>query len=175
MRFLFSTSKKPVSKLIRWGLGTDCSHFALAFDEGPSGKGIVFHSRLQGVGIDWFSLWSKENKIIHALEFKEKLEPEIEEMIYLSIVERYIGKPYDQGAFAYWSLMVLKKKLVGGGLPSRNLWGSKGSFLCTALAEALREAPINCPELVGVKDLEILSPCSLFKILSTSPSLQVCS
>jgi hypothetical protein len=172
MRFLFSTSDKIGAKAIRWGLRSDCSHFAIVFDEDAQGHGIVFHSHMGGVSLDWYSNWLKTNRIVHALEFLNRPPLALEETIYRAIVDRFDGQSYDVGAFSFWAVAVAANRLFGRPLPTKNLWGRSDAALCTGLAVALQGTPIACEALLEVKDFDCIRPYDLYMILKTSPVLK---
>ena len=137
MKLLFTTSGKIGSKLIRWGTGCDCSHFAVSFDEGPT-SGIVFHSHLEGVNIAPYPWFIQQNKVIHSLSPIAAMD---EEAIYQKMVNMFYGKPYDKLAFTYFAWSALKHKLFGSPWPVTNPWGESNAYLCTEIAAALADVP----------------------------------
>jgi len=151
---LFTTQKKFGSRLIRWGTDSDCSHFAICFDEGEK-SGIVFQSQLQsGVTISPWPDFVQHHTIVHALA---PVTPVDEEAVYQAMVKMFYGKQYDWLAFTYFSLCVLRRKITGAPLPTHNQWGNDRGFLCTEIALALKDKGLG----LGGKDLGIVYPHDL--------------
>ena len=169
MKLLFVTSNKIGSRLIRWGLNSDCSHFAVCFDEQARGSGIIFHSILTGCFLEWFMAFKKTHQIIHALSFKENLSLKDEEEIYRGMLSEYADHGYDRWAFAYWCYNIIKQKLFGHKcrLPDKNAWQRSGYSLCTQLASGV---PWIKRWAFGKGiDLEMISPHDLYiKLLETN-------
>lgn len=157
MILLFTTQNKIGSRLIRWGTESDCSHFAVCFDIGDK-SGIVFQSQLQsGVTISPWPDFIKHHKIVHALA---PVAPVDEEAVYQAMVKMFYGQKYDWMAFTYFSLCVLRRKITGQALPTRNVWGNDRSFLCTEIASALRGKGLG----LGGVDLGIVYPHDLHRL-----------
>lgn len=173
MIFLWTTSKRLSSKVITWGLEEDCSHFAMVFDEKPEGYGIVLHSELQGVHFSWWNDFRATHEIRHALRPKN-FSIWHEETFYQAVVKKFYGHPYDKRAFCYWVYRAVLKKFLGEPIPSMNNWGCPSSFLCTALAEALQEpsSSLLLVSLEGLKDLEMVSPHTLYERMRQSRMLE---
>ena len=166
MKLLFVTSNKPISRLIRWGLGSDCSHFVVCFDEQANGSGIVFHSVMSGATIEWFGYFKTHYTIVHALSFKSSMSLQDEESIYQGMLSQYSGQGYDQKAFWFWTIRAALKKFFGIPLPSKNSWGKSGYNLCTGLAGGIKWIKIWAQDN-GV-DLEMIEPHMLHeKLVST--------
>lgn len=171
MILLWVTSNKPGARLIRWGSSSDCSHFAIAFDETPNGYGIVFHSELLGgVHLDWWKAFKEEHTIVHALRVNKVLTVEEEEVIYQSIVSRFFGQSYDWSAFMYWSWCILKYKIFGTPIPSINMLNSPGEELCTEIAKGI--ADIEWLKIPKITDYSMILPHTMYEIFKTSPMLE---
>ncbi len=171
MRLLWTTSNGVGARLIRWGLNTDCSHFAICFDEDEDGKGFVFHSHFNGAKPVWMAEFLKKNRIVHCLKFRNPPALEKEEQLWKSIVSEFYGQPYDYRALAFWAWRAILYRVTGNGFPERNYWGVKGHNLCTAIALGLEKA---WPERFSFKgsDNEMISPHSLYNNLSKSQYLE---
>lgn len=127
MRVLFTTSDRPLSRLIRRVTGEPVSHCALLF--GP----WVAHSSLKGVQITSLERFLADgNRVIEGLD----LGHSDAEAIHL--ITKQEGKPYDFGALLYLGLRALLPFL-----PKANLWNSTGMFLCTELVETALGGPVN--------------------------------
>jgi hypothetical protein len=166
VKLLFVKSSKPASKLIQWGLKSDCSHFAVCFDEQANGSGIVFHSVLGGATLEWFGLFKKQYDVVHALEFKTRLTLADEEDIYQGMLSQYSGQSYDYFAFMYWFYVALKWRVFGKPIPLKNSWAKAGFNLCTGLAAGVKW--INQWAQENNIDLEMIAPHDLHeKLLAT--------
>ena len=163
MILLWTTSKKIGARIIRWGLGSDCSHFAVMFDEDLGERAIVFHSTSRGVGIDWLGSFLKENTIVHSLGPRIPLTLQGEEAIYRKILASNIGVKYDYKALLYWVVWGLMAKMFGTGMPSRNRWQSKKDFLCTEVAPTIIAGMgLEVPHF----DFAMVAPHDLYEYLS---------
>jgi hypothetical protein len=177
MLFCFTATKQPLSRAVRWGLGEDCSHFALVFDERPEGYGLVLHSDLMGVRLCWWNEFQKTHQLVHVLRPKYSLSLQQEESFYRAVISRFYGQPYDFRAFAYWAYCMALKKMANRPIPPVNAWGEPNAFLCTALAQALRDPVfqiLKLNTLHTLPDFEMVSPHQLFLALCKSPVLEVC-
>ena len=168
--FLFTTSNLPFSAITRWGLNTDCSHFAVGFDLNRA-SGIVFHSDFKGVRVQFYDDFKKHNRVIHRLEFTQSLSLLQEEAIYSAIVYNKLSKGYDYGAFAFWAINIIGNKLFNLDICKNNLWESKDSYLCTEVFSGLSGlrlgANITFPKISG----SMIVPHELFGCLNSLPFL----
>lgn len=175
MIFCFTTSTKPVSRMITMGLGEDCSHFALVFDETPEGYGLVLHSSLGGVQLAWWGDFRDSHKIVHALAPKEDLSLLQQETFFRAIITRFHGQAYDYPAFAFFAWRAFLYRCFGVPFPARNHWGSDQGLLCTGVGAALRDPVfdvLKLSDLRTIPDLEMVSPHRLYAILKKSPRLR---
>lgn len=153
MKLIFTKSKLPLSKLIRWGLNEPASHFAIVFD-----NSIVFHSNLTGTHVDWYNHFKSSCEIAYELDYNLPLEAE--ESIYQSILNKNTGKSYDFGGFFYFIWRALLNKCFGFKFPEINKWSKEGKFLCTGLAA---ELPLeHFKGLETIKDTEMTSPYQIY-------------
>lgn len=142
MRLLFTTSDKPMAKLIRWATGEDCSHTAIQWDD------LVVHSNIKGVNIMYLSDFLKENRIIHTLplvENKDKLT---------DLIVRSNTSLYDIGALLFLGVVLFCRKALNiTKWPKMNLWQSSGMYLCTEFVT----------EYTDGKTDSLITPYKLFK------------
>lgn len=166
MRLLFVTSNLLGARFIRWGLGTDCSHFAVCFDEDSLGRGIVFHSYGVGAQLEWLGHFQKKNITVHSLEFVAKLTLQEEEGIYKSLLSEYYGEGYDYKALLYWTWRGILNKFFKVPLPPKNRWAVDGYQLCTGLAKGV-QVIAELAKTSGM-DLEMVKPHDLYHLLLDS-------
>ena len=172
IHFLFTKSTKIGSKLIRWGLNEDSSHFAIGFDLGVGDRGVIFHSNFHGLAIAWAKDFREHNEIVYELSPVLPLKLEAEERLYQAVVKNY-GSPYDFKGFTFFVLAAIRQKMFGKRIPKLNPWGDYKSFLCTEVAEAM--AP-EIDEIFKVRvefSRGVISPDKLYYTLRTSPLLKV--
>lgn len=169
MLFLFSRNNLPGSRAIRWGLGEPVSHFAMSFDESPTGYGILFHAHFSGVTIEWFDDWQRRNEIVYA--FAPKSVPDLwsEEQVYQIFARRFYGKKYDGFGMAFWIKAILEHKLLGRPIPTENGWGEPLKYLCYEIYEGFNSLPFL--ELPKIAPDEMITPYQLKLRLEKSPFL----
>ena len=158
MKYLFVKSDKIGSKIIRWGLKSQSSHFAVCFDEdmGP-GCGIVFHSYgSKGTHLLWLSDFLQTYQVVYAVE---PFEP-TEESVYRAILSQDRGQGYDFKALLWWAWRGFLARFFGIPIPSSNSWQQNGYALCTKLAEG--PLKLSGMDLTGI-DFEMISPDALYK------------
>lgn len=161
MKLLFVKSNKWGSRFIRWGLGSDCSHFAVSFDDM-----IVFHSVSGGAELEWLGLFKRNYTIVHALKFKAPMPLQDEESIYQGMLAEYSGEGYDFKALLFWLWRGTLLKFFGVPLPPKNQWSVSGYNLCTGLAGGVKWISSWAAE--NNIDLEMVSPHDLYtKLLDT--------
>lgn len=163
MKFLFVKSNKWGSRLIRWALRDESSHFAVCFDEQAKGSGIVFHSVGSGAVLEWFGAFRKTHTLVSALSFKAPLILSDEESIYQGMLAEYSGEGYDFKAVLFWAWRALLLRFFGKPLPAKNYWAAAGYNLCTGLAGGLKwvEQWANDNRV----DLEMIGPGDLYRRL----------
>lgn len=142
----------PLSRLIRWAFDTDCSHFAVCFD-----NKLVIHSDLLGVKLAWWNSFEKSHTIVHCLEFDLGLDKE--ELIYRSIMDNFDGDGYDFSAFLYFAYRAILWKIFTEPMPKVNPWNDKNKFLCTEVFQFLPEWVVKRDK--GA-DLSMTTPHDLF-------------
>lgn len=165
MMLLWTSSPLPASKVIRWGLDSNSSHFSTAyFDQG--GKGIVVHQEFKGFEIDWMPDFLNKRKVVNCL-YPKKTDLDLEEQIMTAIMDKYSDTLYDHPAFIYFSWRVLLKKALGLPIPSSNAFSSDRLPLCTGHAEVIESIK---PDWFSepVKDFDMISPQALFNLMLDS-------
>jgi len=166
VKLLWVTSEKIGSRLVRWGTDSDCSHFAITFDEDERGHGIVFHSYGSGTQLVWFREFIKNYQIIHALAPKQNLTLFEEERVYRNILDSESGLKYDYPALAWWCWRVILAKCFNTPITHENKYENPRMRLCTGIVPAVLNAlQIQFPK--GV-DPEITPPHELYHILRDS-------
>ena len=163
MKLLWIKANKVGSKLIQWGLDSDCSHFAISFDEDARGRGIAFHSYGSGTQLEWLRDFKKKYTVVHSLQSSQYLNLADEESIYKAILEEEAGRSYDYPALIYFALVVAWNKLTGRkNLPIKNRWQRSNMRLCTGIAPTVFKA-LSVPMPSGI-DAEMVSPVELYEI-----------
>lgn len=170
MIFLWSTSNRLGSRLIRWGRGDDCSHFAICFDKLLPGDcqdcWLVAESRLEfGVKPEWMGVWKKKNRVVHALEW---VGPDIEAEAYQAFVNHMAGREYDKAAVSW---LVVDSLLIKLGIKNpydTNKWGARESVYCQEVLGAIRDILSRNGVSMTVRDLEMLDPHDAYAMLVTS-------
>jgi len=169
MKFLWTKNNLIGSKAIRWGLGEDCSHFAIMF-ESPE---AVFESRLEsGCGRDTVSAFLKRNTVVHALEPVTK-SVLFERDLFRSLEKNALNCRYDSNAIFFWAVAAFGKRLFGMPLPQKNPWGSRGEHYCVEIirgSESLIDNQFGTE--FGLVDVEMTSPHMAYKMLSASKKLK---
>jgi len=149
---IWAKSSKPLSKLIRWSLNEDCSHFAICFD-----RRIVFHSDLRGVHIEWLEDFAKAHDIVHCL-FMPSLSLETEELIYQSSIS-ISGRMYDYLGLLYFGYRLFLLKMFKSPLPKVNKWGSAHLDMCIEVSTVLD------PIIPALPNISMTSPHQLFEYM----------
>ena len=120
MEILFTTSDKPMSKLIRWATGECCSHTAIRLGD------LVIHSDSHGVNGVHIDDFLEENRIIHVVTYNM---PATE---VLSKMDSLKDHWYDVGALLFCGVMLFCRKALGlRKWPKQNLWQASGMYMCT--------------------------------------------
>lgn len=125
---LFTTSDKPMARLIRWATGECCSHVAILRTD-DSYLDMVIHANWKGVNIQPYEEFLKENTVIHTLEIPTSPENNVR---LLELIHAEHGKCYDIGALLFCGVVLFLRKALGlRQWPKVNLWQSSGMYLCT--------------------------------------------
>lgn len=167
IELLFTTSDYKFSRIARWALGSDCSHFAISMD-----NAIVFHSNFMGAHIEPYSIFMQKNKVVHRLGFKTALRLSQEEIIYQKLIKLDYGKRYDIGAMLFLGLNLIAKKIFSLPLSKKNLWEDKDLLICTEVYSSLLELELGTITFPKIEKLTMTKPHDLFLVLSSLPFLE---
>lgn len=159
MKLVWTKSNLILSTLIRWGLDVDCSHFLIVF-ESPSG-GLCFESNLLGTHPRFWKNDQKNLTVVHQIDVAIPIE--VEDRVWDVVVDKYDGKSYDYGAFAYFCWRAILKKVFKIPMPAKNKWAKTGAYLCDEVYMSLVDAGV-LPDL-GI-DIAISSPHDVYEKVS---------
>jgi len=170
MKLLWVKADKIGSKIIRWGLNSDCSHFGISFDEDEQGRGIAFHSYGVGTQLEWLREFKKKYTIVHSLTPSWAMTLQEEENVYKAILDEEAGRLYDYAGISFFALIALRNKMTGKtSLPTSNSWQKDNMRLCTGIAPTVFKAlGIIFPPNV---DVEMITPLQLLDIAKKSGKL----
>lgn len=175
MKLLWVAADKAGSRLIRWGLDSDCSHFAVCFDEGEHGdpsSGIAFHSYAHGTQVLMLRDFLKAYTVVHALEPNRALTLADEEAVYQAILQAESGRRYDYPALLWFAWRGLLAKIGWRRVDGVNRWQDPQARLCTGIAPSVFNA-------LGVRfpgvDAELLPPHELYRLACDTGSFTTCS
>lgn len=157
MRLIWTKSNLILSKLIRWGLNEDCSHFAIVFDS-PAG-GLMFESNLLGTHPKFYKTAKKHCEIVHEIVLNVSVE--VEDRVWDIVVDNYDDEPYNFGAFLYFAWRAFLYKAFKRPFPAVNKWSKPDTHLCDQLYDAVEN--IAAPNLNI--DLAITSPHKVYEKL----------
>ena len=162
MIFLWSTSNRVGSRLIRWGRETDCSHFAIAWDgigkDIPQSHWLITESRLStGVKADWLSVFKKHNKIVHSL--RVRVDQKTERDYYCKYIREMGGRQYDTSAIAFFGMLSLAEK-IGFKEVAKNPWNSGQRVFCTETAKLFD--PLFKENGIDLGQYSLLDPHELY-------------
>lgn len=149
MIFLFTKSNTIGSKLIRWGLDDEVSHFALIDTRRPSINSMVLHSTLKkGVHITGIRQFLQHNEVVYAWGTKGGTNKE--HMQYFSRLHTALyRKDYDiKGVSFLAASVIVCIKVLGTELPSENKWADKKDFYCS---EVLHETAFFLGQYSDIK------------------------
>ena len=166
MIFYWTKNELIGSRLIQWGLDSDCSHFAICFGSGDNS--IVVESRLNtGVRPIFKSTFLKKNIIVHTLNLK--IPTADEKGLMERVIKNVAGRDYDWKGILFWGIRVLLNKLFFMPLPETNMWADKQEIYCTEVLSALRpylEEKMSID--MKVLDSQLVSPHGAYELLSGS-------
>ena len=171
MIFFWTKSDKIGSRLIRWGLGEDCSHFAIGFFE-DSGDPRVLESRAEtGVKDSKLSDFLADGKeIVHAEQFFDLGDNE--KVIYDAMRSELEGARYDKIAVCYWLCVGLRLRLFGAKIPLRNAWGRDELVYCVEIAQVIPGILYEIGIDVSTFDLEMTSPHGFYDMVKETGALR---
>lgn len=155
MKLVWTKSNLILSVLIRWGLNTDCSHFAIVF-ESPDG-GLMFESNLLGTHPKFFKTAQKHMTVVHEIDMPVSVE--VEDHVWDIVVDDYDDRDYNFKAFFYFCWRAFLNKVFKIPFPAQTKWSNPNNELCIQIFKALIDAGV-LPDL-GL-DLAIASPHELY-------------
>lgn len=164
IELLFTTSDYKFSRLARWALDSDCSHFAVRFD-----RRVIFHSNFLGVHIEPWDTFKQHNAVVHCLTINTTPSLEQEEELWQRLIRLNYGQPYDYGAMLFLGLNLIGKRLFNLPLSKNNLWMAKESFICTELLESLSGLKLGSATFPDLGNVEMTKPHDLYLELSGLP------
>lgn len=168
MKFLFTTTDKLYSRLIRWGLEEDCSHFAIQFDL-PT-RSVIMESIIEkGVHRCDVEGFLKENKVIHSLEY---VGDKYVDNLFYDCVYRHYNDRYDTTAIMFWALATAAKRTFHVKQPWYNPWDMDNKHYCV---EVLDGSELLMAQYLGLDvsnvDWGMTSPHEAYDILRKSAML----
>ena len=86
----FSTTKQPISKIIRWFTGSACTHAFIAFHDGSLNMRVVMQAEAWGFELRPWKRWRKSNILV--AEYEPVAHPLGKSLFYLS---RLLGANFD--------------------------------------------------------------------------------
>lgn len=158
MRLRWTKTNTPLSRLIRFVTGQDCSHFELIFDSVKGG--LVFESNLVGVHPKFLATAEKTSTMVHELTLN--LSPEIEDKIWERVVNQYDGRDYDYLGVIYLGWRLILKRYFRRPMPDVNPWAQSGRYFCNELYEVLSDVP-GLPKIPVEKGMK--SPHDIWEAL----------
>jgi len=174
MIFVWTTSSNPGSALIRWGRGTDCSHFAVVFNKlvcgVDQGCWLVGESRFsEGVDLDWWHQFKQRNRVVHALEYLPIEKSMDEREAYCAFGKKMMGRQYDKKAVLWLAFDSLLRKLRIRNPYSENKWGDNQDVYCQEVIEAFRDTFRRDGLKLTYSDVEMLDPHMAYEMLVKEP------
>lgn len=173
MIFIFSTSNKIGSRLIRWGLNSKVSHFAVS--EANICDSFVLDSTLEkNVFIKKLYEFKYTNKIVYAFECPD-IDIKISQAMFTKLHSNLYNVKYDYKGVAWLGLTVLFcKKLFKRPLPKHNQWADKKDFFCSEIAYIIRsELALYCD--IKIENLDqMLTPDLLLDMFLKSDKVKQC-
>lgn len=128
MKVLFIDGTSILGKAIKDLTGDPVSHVALEFPN----LGIIVHSNLLGLHIEWASHFREGHIIKYEIEIPSTPEEDKEKLT--KFLDKYEFTMYDFGALLFLGMIFLIRKYVKIPMPKQNLWQMTGMFMCTEWA-----------------------------------------
>jgi hypothetical protein len=160
LKILWVKSNLIGSRLIRWGLGIDCSHVALWFED----VRLIYHSYGKGMHEVDPTEFFKINTTVHSIDLTCD-----EFAIYSEFSAAVVDIEYDYSALAYLAWRGSLKKFLGVPFPQKNLLQHDSKYLCTEALYAFFEiyAKHTGEVILLQSQLAINSPCEVYRYLKT--------
>ena len=150
------------SRLIRWGTGSDCSHFAIGFHNIHLNDLVLESTYPEGFRTIPFNKWKVGKKIVHLIQVP--IDPKTEYSLYVRCQQALSGKKYDEEAIAYWTTRIVLNKLLFIPMPDDNLWGKVNKIYCVEVLWAIKDW-LETQNIKFTKEIEMTSPHDAFEIL----------
>lgn len=124
-------SDTPGSQVIRWGLGEKASHLAIEIGD------TVFHSELKGVNsVAAKTFWSTHHWVAQA-PVSTRIDWDAE---LCKRLDKLVGTPYDQPAFAFFTWRAALRKFAGVPFPKTNFLDSPKTLICVEMLRCFDDA-----------------------------------
>lgn len=159
MRLIWTKANNPLSHLIRFVTGDDCSHFAFVFENGNR-KGTAYESNLLGTHPAFLKTKLKSSVIVHEKDIALTIEQE--DAVWDMVQDKYDGKPYDFCGALYLGWRKILNRLFNAPLPEVNKWARADHFFCDEIYEILNHVE-GIPKLNGGASMK--TPCDVWKNL----------
>ncbi len=163
MIFYFTQNDKFGSKLIRWGIDSEASHFAWGTRLDP--HSIVIESRLgRGVEPVWQECFMKRNRVV-AVFYRN--EPDnLTNRVYKQVVNDLKCNGYDWKAILWWAIVTPFKKL--GAKITRNQWQDRNATYCSEVLKSMRYYFAGLHMDISILDDEFLDPGKVMQWIKDS-------
>ena len=125
-QLLFTHTKKPLSRLICWGLREPVSHVALKTGD------FVFHSTGHGISVWTEARFRREYAV--ALEVTNP-----NQVISGTAISAFDGKQYDTRGLMFLAVRGAAHRFFRWPMPKTNQWARNGYYMCTEFVTALLE------------------------------------
>lgn len=137
MKLVWLKSTEPLSVVIRFITGQDCSHFAFVFES--AAQGLMFESDLLGTHPEFYTTEMKNHTLIHSMDLP--LTVEQEDTVWDLVVQQYDGHAYNYLGALYLGWRYILKRLFKIPLPAQNRWATPGTYFCDQVYEVLNQIP----------------------------------
>ena len=121
IELLFTTTDKPISRMIRYMTREPVSHVAIRI------ANLVIHSSVTGPELRTYQYFAYHYKIVHKVTISNRWTP----YDITDLFTKYDRKLYDYWALAYLGLRYAALRFIGLKLPKANLWAVSGMYTCT--------------------------------------------
>ena len=160
MKLIWTKSSALLSKAVRWGLGHDCSHFAIVFNS-PAG-GLMFEANLLGTHPRFFkTALAHGMEVVHELDLPISVEEE--NSVWDHVVDALDNKEYDYKGFLYFAVRGFLWRFFRVPFPTKNKWAQRKTYLCVAIFNAVKKYTV----LKDVEmDISMTAPHALYSLLN---------
>jgi len=169
MKLLWTAAPKLGSKLIQWGLKSDCSHFAVVFSESEveglksgAAQGIVFHSYGKGTQMEWLESFLSRCEVVHACEWFDGLSEEREVAVFNDLLSAEANRQYDYTGFLWFTWRAILYRALAWRVAGVNRWQRDDARLCTGIAPTVLK---SLGVKIDVPDIEMVPPHRLWELV----------